>query len=97
MTSRIQRFFDKRSPHQNHFGLGFGTIYIFASRQGGLFCGLLVITLIAGVNYGNNLILGLFFYLLSIWLVSAILTFLQLLPLSFEFGNINVAPAKSLT
>ncbi len=57
----FRQFFDKRTPRQDSFGLGLRNIYIFFSRQGWLFLLLLLVTFVTGTNYGNNLVLGLFF------------------------------------
>lgn len=77
---------------KDHYRLGLKSVYIFASRQGLLFLLLLITTFITGTNYANNLILGLFFYLLSMWLVSAILTFLQLASLEISLEELSLAP-----
>lgn len=97
MKAKIRRWFDDRAPRQDNFGLGIRTVYVFFSRQGLLFLFLLIITFATGTNYGNNLILGLFFYLGSIWLVSAIVTFLQLSKLNFTLIDIKLAPAHAIT
>lgn len=96
IKDRLARFFEERSPKSDTFALSIKNIYVFFSRQGVLFLGLLVITFIAGVNYANNLILGLFFYLLSIWLVSAVLTFLQLSSLQIAFQTAHLTEAEQL-
>lgn len=57
-------------------------VYVFFSRQGGLFALLLVVTFVTGVNYGNNLILGFLFYLFGIWLISVFMTYSHLAGLS---------------
>lgn len=90
------RFFESRAPRRDDFTLGIRNIYVFFSRQGLLFLLLLIITFITGVNYGNNLVLGLFFYLLSIWLVAAVLTFLQLSRLQIQLQSVSLAPAGGL-
>lgn len=96
MKQRLRHWFNKRSPHQDQFGLGIRTIYVFFSRQGLLYLFLLVITFVLGTNYANNLVLGLFFYLGSLWLISSILTFLQLSKLEFELIAIEPAPAHDI-
>lgn len=96
MMGYVRRFFDKRAPRADSFTLTVNKIYVFFSRQGILFAFLLLITFVAGVNYGNNLILGLFFYLLSIWVVSAIVTFLQLFRLQFALKDISLTECGEL-
>lgn len=73
--------------------LGFGSVYIFFSKQGGLFALLLIITFVTGVNYGNNLVLGFLFYLASIWLISVFITFSHLVKLSVRLCAI--APVQA--
>lgn len=75
---KIQRFFSNRAPRADVAKLSLKNVYIFFSREGLLFALLLVITFIAGVNYANNLVLGLCFYLSSIWVISLHLTFSHL-------------------
>lgn len=92
----VQRWIDRRTPRQDDFCLGLGNIYVFFSRQGLLFLLLLLITFITGVNYGNNLVLGLFFYLLSIWFVSTVVTYLQLSKLQIALKDISLGQDKGL-
>lgn len=92
----IQRWIAKRTPKQDDWRLGLGNIYVFFSRQGVLFLLLLLITFVAGINYGNNLILGLFFYLLAIWFVSTVLTYLQLSAVQISLQDINLGQAQNL-
>lgn len=73
--------------------LGFGSVYVFFSPQGGLFALLLMITFVTGVNYGNNLVLGFLFYLASIWLISVFMTFSHLVKLSVR--SCNIAPVQA--
>ncbi len=85
-------FGQSNQQRKDYYRLGLKSVYIFASRQGLLFLLLLITTFITGTNYANNLILGLFFYLLSVWLVSAILTFLQLASLEISLEALSLAP-----
>lgn len=75
--------------------LGIGNIYVFFSRQGSLFALLLLITFVMGVNYGNNLILGFFFYLSSIWLISVFISFSHLAKLTLTVKDIPPVEAGS--
>lgn len=84
------RFFDKRAGESNRHSFGLKNTYVFASKQGFLFLVLLVITFIAGVNYANNLVLSLFFYLVSLWLVSAYVSFMQMAALTIELKHISL-------
>lgn len=76
--SRVQQFFqrrwsrwlDRRIPPQHSITLNQRRIFIFLTRQGGM-AGLVVVALfIAGINYANNLLLGLSFFLGSIMVVA---------------------------
>lgn len=95
-SQTIRHWFDKKSPHQDCFGLGLGNIYVFFSRQGLLYLGLLILTFVVGTNYANNLVLGLFFYLGAVWLVGIVVTFLQLSRLEFELSFVELSQAHSI-
>ena len=56
----MSRWFAARAPKNDSATLNLRNVYIFFSREGMLFAVLLVITFIAGINYGNNLVLGLY-------------------------------------
>ncbi|WP_227431031.1 DUF58 domain-containing protein [Psychrobacter sp. I-STPA6b] len=90
-ASRLQRFFANRAPHSDHTTLTLRNVYIFFSREGMLFALLLLITFIMGVNYGNNLVLGLFFYLISIWVISLHVTFAHVSGLQVKLRDIQMA------
>lgn len=93
----IDNFFLNRAPRQNNITLSLHNIYIFFSREGILFAFLLLITFIAGINYGNNLVLGLCFYLSSIWLITIHLTFSHLSGLKIEIIDVSMAEAGNVT
>lgn len=95
-TQKIQRFFASRAPRSDQITLGLKNVYIFFSRQGWLFAVLLLITFVMGVNYGNNLVLGLFFYLFAIWLVSVFYTFVQISSLRLHFVEATLTQAQSV-
>lgn len=92
----LRRWFDGHSPRQDSFELGLSTIYVFFSPQGYLYLALLAITFALGTNYGNNLVLGVFFYLMAVWLIASIATFLQLYELRFEIKSISLSHAHSI-
>ncbi|MDO4897380.1 MAG: hypothetical protein Q3971_08465 [Moraxella sp.] len=89
-------FFKRRSPKSDHVSLGLSNVYVFFSRQGFLFGLLLVITFIMGVNYGNNLVLGLCFYLFGIWLVAVFYTFVQVSSLEFKLIKTHLTQAGDM-
>ncbi len=96
LAKKKRAFFDGRITHADDFSFSLKNVYVFFSRQGWLYLLLLLITFVAGVNYGNNLILGLFFYLLSLWLMAAILTFLQVSSLAVRLERVELAQAQGV-
>ncbi|WP_230661323.1 DUF58 domain-containing protein [Psychrobacter sp. I-STPA10] len=91
ITPRVQRFFANRAPRSDSATLTLRNVYIFFSREGMLYALLLVITFILGVNYANNLVLGLCFYLASIWVISLHLTFAHVSGLKINLRDIQMA------
>lgn len=94
-SSRFALWFANRAPRQDEVSLNLRNVYIFFSREGALFALLLLITFIAGINYANNLVLGLCFYLISIWVISFHLTFAQVMGLTVQLLEVTVAEAGS--
>ena len=92
-TSAIGRWFASRAPKNDRATLNLRNVYIFFSREGMLFGVLLVITFIAGINYGNNLVLGLCFYLVSVWLISFHVTFAHISGLQVRLLEVTMTEA----
>ncbi|WP_201592297.1 hypothetical protein [Psychrobacter sp. Pi2-51] len=92
-TSALSRWFASRAPKSDSATLNLRNVYIFFSREGMLFAVLLVITFIAGINYGNNLVLGLCFYLISVWLISFHVTFAHISGLKVQLIEVTMAEA----
>lgn len=93
LTAKFRRWFAKRAPKSDSATLNLRNVYIFFSREGMLFVLLLMITFIAGVNYGNNLVLGLCFYLVSVWLISFHVTFAHVSGLQVRLLEVTMAQA----
>lgn len=93
ITSALTRWFASRAPKSDSATLNLRNVYIFFSREGLLFALLLLITFIAGINYGNNLVLGLFFYLVSVWLISFHVTFAHVSGLKVRLLDVTMAEA----
>lgn len=93
ITSALNRWFASRAPKSDSATLNLRNIYIFFSREGMLFAVLLVVTFIAGINYGNNLVLGLCFYLVSVWLISFHVTFAHISGLKVSLLEVTMAEA----
>lgn len=91
--SLLSRWFAARAPKSDNATLNLRNVYIFFSREGLLFAVLLIITFIAGINYGNNLVLGLCFYLISVWLISFHVTFAHISGLQVRLLDITMAEA----
>lgn len=96
VTATLSGWFAKRAPKNDSTTLNLRNVYIFFSREGLLFAVLLIITFVAGINYGNNLVLGLCFYLISVWLVSVHITFAHLSGLQVRLLDVTVAEAGAL-
>lgn len=95
IKSALSRWFASRAPKNDSATLNLRNVYIFFSREGMLFAVLLVITFIAGVNYGNNLVLGLCFYLVSVWLISFHVTFAHISGLQIRLLDVTMSQAGS--
>ncbi len=91
LRSALARWFAKRAPKSDSATLNLRNVYIFFSREGMLFAVLLLITFIAGINYGNNLVLGLCFYLISVWLISFHVTFAHISGLQVRLLEVTMA------
>lgn len=85
LTDRFNYFFASRTPSADEVNLSIKNVYVFLSRQGLLFGILLLVTFVAGINYANNLVLGLCFYLFSVWVISVFYTYLQVASLRIRF------------
>ncbi|OLF39089.1 MULTISPECIES: DUF58 domain-containing protein [unclassified Psychrobacter] len=95
MTQALARWFAKRAPKSDSAKLNLRNVYIFFSREGVLFAVLLIITFVAGINYGNNLVLGLCFYLVSVWLISFHITFAHISGLQIDLIEVTTAEVGS--
>ncbi|OXL27083.1 hypothetical protein [Psychrobacter sp. DAB_AL32B] len=93
VTSAVSHWFASRAPKSDSAKLNLRNVYIFFSREGMLFAVLLIITFIAGINYGNNLVLGLCFYLISIWLISFHVTFAHISGLQVRLLEVTMVEA----
>ena len=92
-SSLLSRWFAARAPKSDSAMLNLRNVYIFFSREGMLFALLLITTFIAGINYGNNLVLGLCFYLISVWLISFHVTFAHISGLQVRLLDVTMAEA----
>lgn len=93
MANRIQQaiepWFKRRAPAGVEATLTLRNIYIFFSKEGLMYGLLLLVTFVAGVNYGNNLVLGMCFLLASLLVVTIHYTFAHLANLHIKLLDIS--------
>ncbi len=82
-----QKWLNKRIPKTNKIKLSHRSVFIVPNAAGGLYILLLVLMLITSINYQNNLLFGLTFWLFSLSLVAMILTFRNLAGLTVIAGK----------
>lgn len=87
--SGVSRWLDKRIPPATDFSLNLGNIFIFPSRFGMLFLLLCGALFVLGTNYQNNLILLLGFFLLALFLVSLLSSYLNFAGLRILIGKVG--------
>lgn len=94
--SRLRRYFlawaQRRVPKTTQTTLNIHNIYIFLSREGVLYAVVIAITFIAGINYANNLVLGLCFLMASLLIITIHYTFAHLANLQVKL--IDVQPTQ---
>ena len=83
-SDRVQRWMSGRLPRTRGLTLTQRQIFIFLTGEGVLFAVLLLVTFIAGINYANNLVLGMSFFLGSVLIVTIHHTFAHLSGLQVE-------------
>lgn len=89
VAKKIEPWFKRRSPPTREIKLTLKNIYIFLSREGILYALLLLITFVAGINYANNLVLGLCFLLSSLLVITIHYTFAHLAGLQIKLIDIG--------
>lgn len=92
-NTTLARFFASRAPKQDSTRFGLQNTYVFFSKQGALFGALLATTFVVGTNYANNMVLGVFFYLVAIWAIGTLLAFLQVHGVRVRVVSVLLAPA----
>ncbi|ASK33990.1 DUF58 domain-containing protein [Alcanivorax sp. N3-2A] len=81
-----QRWLERRLPRAAQVRLDQRRIFIFPSGYGFLYVLVAVLLFIGGINYENNLILGLCFVMLSLFVVTILHTYRNLSGLSLRAG-----------
>lgn len=84
LQQRYQAWIDHRLPPQREITLDQRRVFIFPSRQGLVFLLVLLIMLLAAINYENNMIFALVFLLLSVFVVGILHTFANLAGLTLR-------------
>lgn len=91
VAKKIEPWFKRRSPPTRDIRLSLRNVYIFLSREGVLYALLLFITFVAGINYANNMVLGLCFLLASLLVITIHYTFAHLAGLQIKLIDIGNA------
>lgn len=82
---RFYRWIDQRSPRAAQVQLNRKNLYIFPNLIGLLYLAITFVIWLLGTNYQNNLILGLSYLLVSIFVVSILHAFANLAGISIRF------------
>lgn len=92
LSQRIQRYWDdwlnRRIKRAHSVVLNQSRIFIFPSRAGLGFCLLLLLMLLLAINYQNNLVFGLTFWLFSLLLVAIFHTYANLSGLQLQAAGV---------
>ncbi len=78
IKQRFQRWLDRRIPVTRSVTLDQKRIFIFPSRPGRWFIVLLLVMLVAAINYQNNMAFALVFLLSSVFIITILHTFANL-------------------
>lgn len=87
----FKRWLAQRIPAARTLTLDQRRIFIFPSLQGGVFTFLLILLLLVGINYQNNLAFALTFLLISLFIVAILHTYSNLAGLQINAGHTRVA------
>jgi uncharacterized protein (DUF58 family) len=86
-SPRFQRWLDRRVPPAKAIVLNQKNIFILPTREGFYALLLIVLMMLAGINYQNSLIFGLAFLLASFFMVSILHTYRNLSGLTIKSGG----------
>lgn len=93
---RLDRWLDRNLPPQELVKLDRSKVFIFPSKTGLAFLGLLLVLWLLGTNYENNLIFAFTFLLTGIFLVLMLQSFSNLNGLEVQFSRAEAAYAGEL-
>lgn len=82
-----QRWLNRRIPQTQKIQLSHRSVFIVPTAAGALYIVLLLLLLITAINYQNNLLYGLTFWLFSLGLVTMMMTFRNLAGLTVIAGK----------
>ena len=86
---RFWAWMDRRSRVSILHKLTHKNLYILPTKRGGFFFGITFVLWLIGTNYQNNLVLALAFLMFSIFVVSIIHTFDNLVHLTFRYKSVD--------
>lgn len=87
LQQRWQAWQARRFPARAEQQLNQRRIFILPTRLGGLFLGVALLIFLGGINYENNLMLGLAFLLVSLFVVAIVHTYRNLAGLTLRNGG----------
>ncbi|WP_289030723.1 DUF58 domain-containing protein [uncultured Paraglaciecola sp.] len=87
IQKQLNKWLDKRIPTANQYQLNHKSIFIFPSKFGALFIGLCGLLFLLGTNYQNNLMLLLCYFLVSIFLVSLLASYINFAKIHLQMGK----------
>ena len=85
---RLNKWLDKRIPPASEFQLNHHNIFIFPAKFGLLYLMLCMLLFLLGTNYQNNLMLLLCYFLLALFLVHLLSSYVNFARLSVSMGKI---------
>ena len=88
-SNRFKRWLNRRIPPQKSITLSQKSIFIFPTRTGFVFSILLLVLLLAAINYENSLIFGLVFWLGSTFFVTIFYTFKNLSSITLDLQKVG--------
>jgi len=86
---RFSAWLDRRIPPSPRITLSQANVFIFPTRSGFTFGGLLIILILGAINYQNSLVYGTAFLLGSMFIITILYTFRNLSGLTIELAESN--------
>ena len=88
-SRRFTSWLDRRIPPGQRITLSQSNVFVFPTRSGFMFGGLLFILTLGAINYQNSLVYGVAFLLGSMFIITILYTFRNLSGLSIELAQAN--------